>query len=527
MAEPQGSTRRALLAAAVAGVAALDASRAHAASSDPVAKTGAGLVRGTVEGGVRVFRGVRYGADTGPRRFRPPSRPQPWADTLAATAYGPASPQRSKAEPTSEDCLFLNVWTPGLRDGAKRPVIVYFHGGAHASGSGSSPLYDGGNLCRRGDVVVVTVNHRLNAFGYAYLGRVAGPDYASANVGTLDLVLALQWVRDNIAEFGGDPGRVMVFGQSGGGGKVDTLMAMPAAAGLLHRAATMSGSQLVASGPLGATRKTVAYMKTLGLAPDQGRLLATLPLARLVEALDTADPDAADERIIWGPVLDHLTLPRHPFYPDAPPQSAAVPMIIGSTHDETRYFLRNDAKAFDLSWDELPAKLAKEMVADIGPEFVIARYRQLYPDYTPSQLLFAASTAGRSWRGHLNKAEIRSRQGRNTWAYQLDYGSPVEGGKYGAMHTLDIPLVFDNVDKPGSMTGTDAAARAMAAQMSATFIAFARSGDPNNAALPVWPAFDETNRPTLVFDRRTRVENDPRAEERKLFALVPYLKPGT
>ena len=494
---------------------------------DPVATTKAGRVRGVIDQGVMTFRGVRYGADTGPRRFLPPLASQRWDDIRSAVAYGAASPQRRADEATSEDCLFLNIWTPGLRDGGKRPVMVYFHGGAHASGSGSSPLYDGVNLCRRGDVVVVTINHRLNAFGYCYLGRLAGPAYASGNVGTLDLVLALQWVRDNIAEFGGDPGRVMVFGQSGGGGKVDTLMAMPAANGLLHRAATMSGSQLTASGPLSATRKALAYMKTLGVAPGDAQRLASLPTQQLVEALDTADPDADGERIIWGPVLDHLSLPRHPVYPDAPAQSAGVPMLIGSTHDETRYFLRNNPKAFDLTWDELPAMLAKEMVADIGPEFVMARYRQLYPDYTPSQVLFAASTAGRSWRGHLNKAEIRSRQGPRTWAYQLNYGSPVENGKYGAMHTLDIPLVFDNVDKAGSMTGSGPAAHAVAAMMSETFIAFARTGNPDNGAIPAWPPYDEVRRSTFIVDQAMRVENDPRSEERKLFAMVPYLKPGT
>ena len=210
----------------------------------------AGKLRGVRDRGVHVFKGIPYGADTAPRRFRPALPPEPWRGVRDALQYGPACPQPGISEATSEDCLSLNVWTPGLRDGARRPVMVYIHGGEYSSGSGSSPLYDGTRLCERGDVVVVTVNHRLNAFGHLYLGRLAGPDFAdSGNVGLLDLVLALQWVRDHAPEFGGDPDRVMVFGQSGGGAKIATLMAMPAARGLFQRAATMSGQQITASGP--------------------------------------------------------------------------------------------------------------------------------------------------------------------------------------------------------------------------------------------------------------------------------------
>ncbi|WP_370690190.1 carboxylesterase family protein [Phenylobacterium sp.] len=215
----------------------------HAASASPVAKTTNGPVRGDIDQGIKVFKGVRYGADTGPRRFRPPLAPTPWTKALDATAYGPSAPQGGRDdERQSEDCLFLNVWTPGLRDGGKRPVMVYLHGGAYSSGSGSSPLYDGVRLCRRGDVVVVTINHRLNVLGYGFLARLAGVQFAdSGAAGILDILLALAWVRDNAAEFGGDPGRVMVFGQSGGGAKIATMMAMPAATGLFHTAATMSG----------------------------------------------------------------------------------------------------------------------------------------------------------------------------------------------------------------------------------------------------------------------------------------------
>lgn len=215
------------------------------AQASPIAQTRRGPVRGYADAGISVFKGIPYGADTGPRRFQPPVPPQPWTGVRDATAYGPASPQAGRSNgPTSEDCLYLNVWTPRLRDGGRRPVMVYIHDGAYSSGSGSSALYDGVRLARRGDVVVVTLNHRLNAFGYAYLARLVPELADSGNAGQLDLVLALQWVCDNIAEFGGDPGRVMVFGQSGGGAKIATMMAMPAAKGLFHRAATMSGQQV-------------------------------------------------------------------------------------------------------------------------------------------------------------------------------------------------------------------------------------------------------------------------------------------
>src|SRR5687768_11235662 len=231
--------RRSALAAAASTVLRVPAFATTLAAESPVARTKAGRVRGATDGGVHVFKGVRYGADTSARRFMPPLPPEPWDDVRDALEYGPSSPQTSRATGNaSEDCLFLNVWTPGMRDGRKRPVMFYIHGGAYSNGSGSSPLYDGVRLCKRGDVVVVTVNHRLNAFGYLYMARFGGAELAdSGNVGQLDLILALKWVKDNIAEFGGDHNNVMVFGQSGGGAKIATMMAMPVAEGLFHRAA--------------------------------------------------------------------------------------------------------------------------------------------------------------------------------------------------------------------------------------------------------------------------------------------------
>ena len=518
--------RRTVVAAAAATAATLGVHGAAMAANPPVATTRYGRVRGTVDQGVLVFKGVRYGGDTTAYRFQPPRPPAPWKDIVAAEKYGPASPQPKIDEPTSEDCLVLNIWTAGLRDGKKRAVMVYVHGGAHTSGSGADPQYDGVRLVHRGDVVVVTINHRLNCFGYLYLGRFKRPDLAdSGNVGNLDLIFMLQWVRDNIAEFGGDPGNVTIFGQSGGGGKLVTLMAMPAAQGLYHRVATMSGQHVTVMGPNHATTRARAFVKAAGLTPDRIDELRTLPKEKLLEAFAIKDPIEGGSLTLWS-VLDQRSTVRHPFYPDAPAISANIPMIIGNVHDEARYFLKGDQHNFDLSWDEVPDKLVGEMVADLNPEYVVARYRQMYPAYSPSDVFFGAATAGRSWRGHLIQAEMRA-QRAPAWMYQLNYKSPVDGGKYGAFHTLDIPLVFDNNDKPGSWAGTDAAGMKVADTMSETLIAFAKTGDPNNARIPAWKKYELGDRATMIFDVASRLENDPRKGERELIETVPYLKPGT
>ncbi|WP_149195245.1 carboxylesterase/lipase family protein [Luteimonas suaedae] len=507
---------------------------AHAAAGEApaLATTRSGRIHGYVDRGVHVFKGVPYGADTASRRFLPALPELPWEGIRDATAYGASAPQRGNDETTSEDCLFLNVWTPGLRDGGKRPILFYIHGGGFDNGSGSDPLYDGANLCRRGDAVVVTVNHRLNAFGYLHLARLAGDAYAvSGNVGQLDLVQALQWVREHADEFGGDAGNVTTFGQSGGGAKIATLMAMPAARGLFHRAWTMSGQQVTAAGPRAATQRAQLFLETLGLASDQVDRLRTLPAERLLEATTVRDfSRVEDSRLYFGPVLDGRSLPVHPFWPEAPVQSADIPMVIGNTRDETRAFLGNDPANFELRWDDLPAKLEKQQFVDIDPDVVIAEYRRMYPDYTPSEVFFAATTAGRSWRGAVEEAEARARQrgGAPTWAYQLDWYPRGGGGeKFRAFHTLDIPLVFDTLRQPGSRTGETAAAQRMAGRMSEALLAFARTGDPNHAGIPAWAPYSLDKRETMVFDDASRLENDPRGGERRLYQRVPFVQRGT
>jgi len=520
--------RRDVLLATLAAAAAsgIPTSFAIARNAAAIARTTNGQVRGTYNSGVATFKGIRYGADTRPRRFMPPMRPKRWSGIRNALAYGPSCPQsRGNEERVSEDCLFLNVWTPALRDGGKRAVMVYVHGGAYSNGSGSANIYDGVNLCKRGNVVVVTLNHRLNAFGYLYLAGRGNAAYAdSGNTGQLDLILALEWVRENIGEFGGDPNTVMVFGQSGGGAKIATMMAMPAAKGLFHRATTMSGQQLTASGPLHAAQRAEVTLAALGISKANLDGIKDVPAEKLVEALGTTDPIIGSGGVYFGPVLDERSLARHPFYPDAPPQSAAIPMMIGNTHDETRAFI-TDPGVYTLTWDELPARLAANMRADILPSLVIETYKTWFPGISPSDLFFLATTAARSWRAAIVEAELRAQAGTPAFAYQVDWPSP--DNKRRAQHMIDIPLAFDNTDKEGAITGNGEGARAMAAVMSETFIAFAKTGNPNNKVLPEWKPYTLPGRETMVFNLPPHLENDPRGEQRRLFEKVPFIQQGT
>jgi len=433
-------------------------------------------------------------------------------------------PTPNSAIAIGEDCLWLNLWTPALRDGQARPVMVYFHGGGYSGGSANLDLYDGVRLCRRGDVVVVTVNHRLNGFGYLYLAELGGAKYAeSGNVGMLDLVLALKWIRDNAAEFGGDANRVMIFGQSGGGAKCATLMAMPAARGLFQRVATMSGQQLTGRTREHATETAATILKTLGLTRDRIQELETVPLERLVTAMRSET---------FAPVTDGTVLPRDPFSPEASPLSSDIPMMIGNTHDETTLLIGgSDPETFELTWEKVPAKLdrhVRQFLGSLKATDVVKAYRKFYPNYTPSDVFFAASTAARSWKGMVIESERRARQGgAPTYVFQLNWCTPVDGGKWKAPHTLDIPLAFDNVAYGASMVGQGREAQRLADLMSEAWIAFARTGNPSTPALPAWKLFDVEDRATMVFDLEPALVNDPRGEERKLFAPVPYLQPGT
>jgi para-nitrobenzyl esterase len=506
----------------------------------PQAQTTFGAVLGTEESSVFTFKGIPYGADTSSRRFMAPVPPSPWSGLRETTSFGPRAPQPGvhgslspnrgyhlppEQGPVGEDCLHLNVWTPGLRDGRNRPVMVYIHGGAYSSGSANNEIYDGMNLCRRGDVVFVTLNHRLNLFGFLYLADLAPGFEDSGNAGMLDLVLALEWVRDNIEEFGGDPKRVLIFGQSGGGAKCATLMGMPAAKGLFHRVITMSGQQITASHRESATTRTLAVLRELVLPESRIAELRSIPMERLIQASRAAG--------YYGPVKDGRTLLRDPFDPDAPPLSAHIPMILGNTHDETRLLIGGgDPSTFTLSWETLPAKLSvvKQFLGDKKPDEVIRQYRAMYPAYSASDVFFAATTAFRSWRGQVIEAERRATQpeaAKHTWVYELDWRTPIDGGKWGAPHTLDIPLALDNVAVAPGMTGGGPEAVKLAALMSDAWITFARTGNPNHKGLPDWYPYDLTNRPTMSFNSGSHLVDDPRGGERRLIEQVPYTQPGT
>lgn len=487
-----------------------------------VVRTSAGWVRLHRDGLVAAAKGVPYGQAG---RFEAPKPPLPWEGRRDAAAFGPASPQRGGEPNQSEDCLRLNVWTPDTR-GGRRPVIVYIHGGAYSTGSGSSPLTNGARLAARGDVVVVTVNHRLGPLGYVSLARLAPGFEDSGNLGQLDLVLALRWVRDEITAFGGDPACVTLVGQSGGGAKIATLMAMPAAAGLFHRAVTMSGQQVTASGPLNATRRAEVWLDALGLTRDRIGEVRTLPVERLIEAAGAIDPILGSS-LYFGPVLDGRSLTRHPFWPDAPPQSAALPMMIGNCREETLAFLGNDPANAGLTWDALPARLTPaQMRIDVAPESVVAWYRQAHPEMTPDQVLIRATTAARSWRAAVIEAEARAAQGSPAFVYQLDWPSRLPGGRTGAYHASDIPLMLDTVGAEGSgAVGPDA--QAMSDRMTDALIAFARTGSPNHPGLPAWTPYSLERRETMVLDRTSRMENDPRGDERRFFGRIPYVQPGT
>lgn len=482
-----------------------------------------GRYLGLTEQGVLAFKGIRYARA---ERFAR-AVAEPWTGPrVEARAFAPICHQRGlDGEPQSEDCLFLNVWTPEANPAAKRAVMVYFHGGAYTTGSVTDPLTHGAKLAAEGDVVVVTVNHRLNALGYAWL-KPFGNRYAdSGNLGQLDLILALQWVRNHIAAFGGDPARVMVFGQSGGGAKIATLMAMPAARGLFHAAATMSGQQVQASGPMHAWERTRALMAALKLAPGDVEGLRTMPVARLVEGLTATDPVMGSGPVYFGPVLDMTNLPRHPFWPDAAPQSLSVPMILGNTREETRAFLDpRGPKLKGLDWANLAERMAREVKIDLDPEWVVDQYRAREPGWSVEQVFYAATTAGRSWPGQVIEADERAKAGAAaTWVYQLERPSPLDPLR-GAAHTDDIPYVFGSLDAPGSFSGTDAGARALSQAMMDAFTGLAKTGRPGRAD---WTGYALPSRATMVFGDHIRMENDPRGWQRELWSQAPYVQPGT
>jgi para-nitrobenzyl esterase len=505
-------------------------------SSFVEAQTAFGRIRGADIGGIKTFKGVPYGGTTaGANRFLPPTTPTAWTGVRDALEWGPSAPQRlpgSQAAGSAlsvaaaglpsegEDCLVLNIWTPAVNDGRRRPVMFWCHGGGFATGSGSSPVTEGEHLARRGDVVVVSINHRLNVLGFSFLEAHGGADFAgSGDAGMLDIVQALRWVRDNIAEFGGDPANVTAFGQSGGGRKVATLLTMPSAKGLFHRAIIESGATLKLVERDQATRVADTLMSTLGLGHGEVRQLQTLPLTRIMAAYFQVVRDMNVDQMTMGfsPTVDGNFVPRHPFHPDASAVSASVPLMIGSTRTELTSSA--DAESFSLSEDALRTRIAA--LAGHDSARVIDIYRRTNPQATPSDLYFLIASDHRYSAPVMKIAERRAALGAGpVYLYYFRWESPYDGGRLRSPHTVEIPFAFDNLDA-SPLTADSPEAPALAERVSNAWIAFARTGNPNTPKLPAWPVFDATARATMVFDNVSAVVNDPIREERRvMFELL-------
>jgi para-nitrobenzyl esterase len=513
----------ALLGGTLDLTASIWAAPATGDSSGPIVETTSGKIRGAFEGKATAFRGVPYGSSTaGSARFMPPQKPQPWTGVKDTIELGHRSPQGPSGlipevaavdmkEPDGEDCLILNVWTPSATPRQKRPVMVWLHGGGFTSGSGGFKIYDGVNLAGRHDVVVVTINHRLNAFGYLYLADLGGPQFANAsNVGMLDIVAALEWVRDNIANFGGDPANVTIFGQSGGGAKVCSLLAMPSAQGLFHRAVIESGASLRGIPRDAANKSTEEFLAKVGLKPDQAGKLQELPVDRIVQAL-------AGGR--FGPVVDGKTLPANPFDPTAPEISANVPLLIGTTQTEVTFFPGQQLDPIDEA--ALRARVKQTFHStDAGTDKIIAAYKQVDPAISNIDIALESASDSFAWTNAITAAERKLALAKApAYMYYFKWRSPVRDGKLKAMHCMEIPFVFDNVDGGQPMTGSSQDRYALASKISGAWVAFARTGNPSQKGL-AWPAYSTAKRTTMIFDDKTEVVDDPRKEVRQTLASL-------
>lgn len=515
--------------------------RAATPGEEPIVETRAGKLRGQRTDRCFVFKGIRYArAD----RFMPPEPVRPWSGVADALNFGASAPQTNADPPPgppyvitaqlprpanapppvklaeSEDCLFLNVWTAALNDGRKRPVMLWLHGGFFYGGTGSTT--DGSAIAGRGDAVVVSINHRLNAFGYTHLADIAGADFAhSGNAGMLDIIAALEWVRDNIEAFGGDPKRVMVFGTSGGGMKTSFLMASPRAKGLLHRAGVQSGPGLRFIERDAAGAVTERLLTAVGLSRASARDLARIPMEQLLAGYHAVAAAMPPRRFIdlpcFAPVIDPQLLPAHPFSPRAAAQAAAIPMLIGCNAQEMSFFWGNDPAAFTLDEAGLQKRTEAFLERDAGA--VIARYRAAYPGVTPARLYLQLFSDYSLALPVSAQADRHAAAGKaETYAYRLDFQSPALDGKLGALHTLESPFLFDTVESSRALVGPGDEPARLARQMSEAWVRFAATGNPNGGDLPHWPRYDGKTRATMIFQQQPALARDPNGLARETMA---------
>ncbi len=502
---------------------------------DPVVETPTGRLRGIEQDGIRIFRGIPYAAPpVGPLRFAAPRPPEPWSGVRDATEFGPSAPQAPMRlplpgmdiGPQDEDCLYLNVYTPGTS--GSRPVMVWIHGGGFVIGSGSQPIYDGTALARRGDVVVVTLNYRLGPLGFLDLTEVC-PELpgAVANAGLRDQIAALEWVRDHIAAFGGDPGRVTVFGESAGGMSVATLLAMPAARGLFHRAIPQSGAGHNVHTRESARRVAEHFLGKLGLsAREAATALREMPPDKLVDGQQQTLLDLGTRvgLLPFQPVVDGDSLPERPLEAVAAGAAEGVDLLTGTNRDEWKLFAFLDPGLASLDEDGLVARVAAQVGGSERAREIVRTYREAREGHRPAdpRELFFAIESDRVFRiPAIRLAEAASRRHPGTWMYLFTWESPAMGGALGSCHALEVPFVFGAVGAPGAdlFVGTGPEAEALEARMMDAWVAFARSGDPSHPGLPGgrWPRYDEARRATLMLGPECAVELDPGERERRAF----------
>ena len=517
------SLRSLLVGGAALALASCATVDTQMSAASPVVQTTYGQIQGQRSNGVYSFLGLHYGADTsGTNRFLPPKAPASWSGIRRASEMGNRCPQPPvnmppqmatvlsfSDLPMSEDCLVLNVWSPRPGDGKKRPVMVWLHGGGFFLGSGGDKYYEGSKLSADQDVIVVTLNHRLNGFGYLTLGPEAGEEYAASGlVGMLDIVHALQWVHDNIAAFGGDPGNVTIFGQSGGGSKTTVLTAMPAAQGLFHKAIIMSGAAYRVGEPAAALAVRDKFLAEVGVAPGDVAALQKLPMDTLVEA------SARMGLTGFTPAPDGKILPRHPYDPEAPSLSASVPLMVGTTKDEATNVFLSDPTWQTMTEADLLTRVTGIAGAEEAPG-LIALYRARAPEDRPMHIWTSIMTDQIFVNSSNTLMERKVIQGTApTYAYRVDWETPVLDGILRAPHAVELPFVFKTVSVSDGLVGAGPTQDQMADLMSSTFAAFARTGNPNVAGLPQWTPYTIEDRATFIYDIPPKVVSDPDGEIR-------------